>query len=387
MRKTLLTLLVSAAAMVAGCRSGNDRAMTELAPRNFRALWTRNLDMDGAEPRALYVRGDMLFVYATDNMVYELDRKSGNVGFIIRAAERGTQIKPPALYKDEVIIPTDLTLDYYNMKGYRIESIRPGDPIRSAVAVDEHGVYVGIDSSQGGARVACIDSARPASPYRWQFLTKGVVVGTPAVYEGVLFAGCADGSVYAVDSDRAIAWGALDGIFSTAGPIHGDIIADNSGVYVASADSKLYCLNLRDGKILWQYYAGFPLYDSPAVTQTTVYINVRDRGVAALDKGQGEFNRKVRWTAPHTQRFLAEDDQYAFLLDKEGTVVAVDKKTGAVQFTSRRTDLAAFAVNTTDGVVYAATEDGKIIAAVAVKRHGEIGALVWLDAAHLPSFN
>jgi len=385
-RKTLLTLLVSAA-LVAGCQSNKEPAITELSPNNLRAVWTRTLDLKDAAPREIYARDNMLFVYTTQNMVYQMDRKSGDVGFIIRAASPGAQAKPPVLHEGSVIIPTDQTLDYYNTKGYRTASIKLKDPIRSGIATDKYGTYVGIDSGSGGARIASIDASSPNSPYRWQFLTKGVVVSTPAIYEGVLFSASDDGNVYAVDSDRNEAWTALKGVFKTDGPVHGDVTAEKSGVYVASADSKLYCLNPRDGKILWQYYSGFPLFDSPAVTATTVYINVRDHGVAAIDKGNGEYERHARWVVPDTTRFLAEDDQYAFLLGKNNAIVAVDKKTGEVKFTSKRTDLVVFAVNTTDGVIYAATAKGKVIAAVAVKRHGEVGELVWAEPADMAAYN
>lgn len=387
MRKTLLTLLVSAAALVVGCQSNKEQGIAELSPSNFRAVWTRALDLRDAKPREMYVRNDMLFVYTNQNMVYELDRKSGDVGMVIRAADPGATVKPPVLQEGSLILPTGQTLDYYNMKGYRTTSLKLSDPIRSGVAADKRGTYAGVDSATGGARIVCIDPARPHSPYRWQFLTKGVVVSTPATYEGIMYAGSDDGNVYAVDYDRVPAWAALKGVFSTAGPIRGDITAEKSGVYAASADSKLYCLDPRDGKIRWQYYAGFPLFDSPAVTATSVYINVRGQGVAALDKGEGEYNRRARWTVPSTTRFLAEDDQYAFLLGTDNLIIAVDKKTGEQKFTSKRTDLVAFAVNTTDGVIYAATEKGKIIAAVAVKHHGEVGQLVWAEPANAAAYN
>ena len=387
MRKTLLTLLVSAAALVVGCQSNKEQGITELSPSNFRAVWTRNLNLQDAAPRELYVRENMLFVYTTQNMVYELDRKSGDVGFVIHAADPGATVKPPVFNEGSVIIPTDQTLDYYNLKGYRTRSLNLHDPIRSGVAADKRGTYAGVDSSNGGARIVCIEATHPASPYRWELLTKGVVVSTPATYEGVVFAGSDDGNVYAVDYDRVPAWAALKGVFSTAGPIRGDITAEKSGVYVASADSKLYCLDPRDGKIRWQYYAGFPLFDSPAVTAGAVYMSVRDHGVVALDKGEGAFNRHARWSVPGTTRFLAEDDQYAFLLGKDNVVIAVDKKTGEQKFTSKRNDLVAFAVNTTDGVIYAATKKGKIVAAVAVKRHGEVGELVWVEPADAAAYN
>lgn len=381
MRKTLLTLLVSATALVAGCRSnaGQGPAVTELAPQNLRAVWTRSVDMKDAQARVMYVRGNLLLVYTTDNMLYRFDRKSGDVQFLTRMAQRGVSVKAPAVLNDSAVVPTEVGLQFFDKRGYPESMLKVPDPIRSGVVADKSGIYVGIDSGRGGARIVRLDPTRPYSPYHWELLTQGVVVSTPAIYNGVLYAGSDDGNVYAVDEDRNSPWGALNGVFKTAGAIHGDITAEASGVYVASADSKLYCLDPNNGKIEWQYYAARPLYDSPAVTESSVYINVRGQGVAAINKGEGDFNRKARWIAPETTQFLAEDDRYAFLAGKGNVIVAVDKETGEEKFRSRTRDLVAFAVNTQDGTVYAATKQGRIIAASAVKRHGEVGELVWME--------
>jgi outer membrane protein assembly factor BamB len=43
-------------------------------------------------------------------------------------------------------------------------------------------------------------------------------------------------------------------VFVTSGRIVGDVKVDDSGVYVASTDSKLYALDRGTGKILWKYY-------------------------------------------------------------------------------------------------------------------------------------
>jgi hypothetical protein len=61
-------------------------------------------------------------------------------------------------------------------------------------------------------------------------------------------------------------------------------------------------------------------------------------------------------------------------------VVAVDKATGEQKFTSRRTDFVAFATNTKDSTIYAATKDGQVLAIVPVLKAGNVGELA-LDNA------
>ena len=62
-------------------------------------------------------------------------------------------------------------------------------------------------------------------------------------------------------------------------------------------------------------------------------------------------------------------------------MVARDKKTGEVKFTSRRHDLDVFATNTLkeDGVVYAATKAGRIIAIKPILKPGVVGEVVRVD--------
>ena len=65
---------------------------------------------------------------------------------------------------------------------------------------------------------------------------------------------------------------------------------------------------------------------------------------------------------------------------RDGAVVARDKKTGQVKFTSqRRNDV--FATNTLkeDGIVYAATKQGRIIAIKPILKPGVVGEVVRMD--------
>ena len=377
MRKTLLTLLLSAAALAGGCRSTTPKSppISELPANSLRTHWTRTLEMKGESPKAIYLSGDSLFVYRSDNLLYRINRDSGALIFVSNAAPKGEKVGVPLVSADGIYIPSDTKIHIVDARGFRSRSIDLKQPMRSGMVGDKGGIYVGLDVGRAGGRLACLDLDRPDAPLRWQLLTGGTVVSTPALHAGILYAGSDDGKVYAVDSDRAPAWAIST--FQTGGPIHGDISADASGVYVASADTKLYCLDPGNGRIRWQYYSGIPLFDSPAVTKTSVYINVRDAGMVCLDKAEGEFNRKAKWTVPEARGFLAEDDKLTYLRGKHNTILAVDRNTGVLKAQSQRADLVAFAVNTRDGLVYAATKSGEVFAAVAVTKPGAVGEMVF----------
>jgi len=344
---------------------------------SLRTQWTRTLEMKGERPKDIYLSGESLFVYRSDNLLYRINRNSGDLMFVSNAAPDGEKVGAPVVYPEGILIPSDTKIHIVDARGFRTGSIDLKQPMRSGIVGDRSGLYVGIDASRAGGRLACIDLDRPDAPFRWQLLTGGTVVSTPALHDGILYAASDDGKVYAVDADRSPAWAI--GTFQTAGRIHGDVSAEASGVYVASADSKLYCLDPADGRIRWQYFSGTPLFDSPAVSKTSVYINVRDKGLVCLSKTEGDYNRQAKWIVPGAKGFLAEDEKITYLRGKNDTIMAVDRNTGVLKAQSQRSDLVAFAVNTRDGVVYAATKDGKVVAAVAVTKPGAVGEMVFAE--------
>jgi outer membrane protein assembly factor BamB len=179
-----------------------------------------------------------------------------------------------------------------------------------------------------------------------------------------------------VNEDRAPIWSLPNFVFHTDGRILAGLKIDDYGVYVASTDSKLYVLDRMTGKIRWQYFAGTALLDSATVTADSVYQYVPNHGLVALDKTAGDFNRKARWVAADAKQFLAADEKYVYVALRDRRIAALDKATGEQKFTSERTDLTVFAPNTKSGVIYAATADGLLLAVKPVTKPGSVGELV-----------
>jgi len=172
--------------------------------------------------------------------------------------------------------------------------------------------------------------------------------------------------------------------FKTGGSVVADLAADDDTLYVASTDSKLYALNRLNGRIRWQYYATAPLREGAVVTSDMVYQYDRGAGLAALSKASGDFNRRPLWVAEDCTRLLAQDDRNAYLRRRDGAIVARDKKTGEVRFTSRQ-KFNVFATNTLkeDGMIYAATKGGRILAIRPILKPGMVGEVVRLETQEL----
>ena len=142
---------------------------------------------------------------------------------------------------------------------------------------------------------------------KWRFAAGGGVSSSPAVADGVAYFASIDGFFYAVDT----ASGKLKWKFKTAGEqrftapgIHGllprtermpdpyDVFLSspaivNGVVYFGSGDHHVYALNSETGDVKWKFVTGDTVHASPAVADGVVYVGSWDRYMYALAADSG----------------------------------------------------------------------------------------------------
>lgn len=382
-RRIVLALSALGVALVAvGCRTNEARtgatASKSVPAQSFARQWAVQLDLQPHDALdQLYVRDKTIFLYSRGHWAYAVDRRGGQFMYSNPIAESTVKLFPPVVLEDRVIFPLSAVLEMYNLRGREIGKVPLDYTLRSpAVGSERNRIYVGTNAGQGG-RIAAIDVTRQYANTRWELLTFGPVSAAPALYNGVLYVGSESGRLYAVSENREAQWSLENGVFLTYGAIRADVKADEFGVYVASTDSKLYCVDRNNAKVKWQYFGGTALRDSPIVTKTDVYQVVPGKGVVAINKTEGEYNREPRWVAEGAVQFLSEDDKYAYVRRADNVIVAIDRSTGNSAFQSKRADFDLFGTNTAgDGIVYAATSTGQVMAIRPVLKPGAVGELV-----------
>ncbi|MEA2712013.1 MAG: hypothetical protein QOF78_4614, partial [Phycisphaerales bacterium] len=361
-------------------QSANSAAPQAVPANSFVQAWTNDVDVAGDPARELHLTGDTLFVYTRKHLVYAVDRAGGNTKYLAEPMVSGGVLHAPLPLAEYVIYPSGSSIDVLTNRGRPARTIELDKPIRSGAVGEGHTIYIGLDHYAGAGTVASIDITKPYKVINWELMTNGAVTPTPALHKRVLYIGSEDGRLYAVTDERGQVW-ALDGKgwFQTQGKFVSDIRADDTGVYASNTDSKLYCLDPQSGRIRWQYHGSTPLKTAPVVTATMVYQFVPGQGIVGLDKLQGEFNRKPRWIIKNAVQMLSEDDQNAYLRGRDNRLIAVNKRTGDVVFTSKTNRYEIFATNPNDAIIYAATRTGHIAAIRPVLREGEVGTLVMME--------
>ena len=391
MNKHLLSLALAAAtsvAGVAGCKSTKQEApqsaITSLPAQSFKRNWGADLQLKNDTVVNVALREDSVFVYTKKNDAFALNRETGTIRFTTHVSDTIVPLHDPVVLKERIVFPTDSTLEIYTRAGRFERSYKTSSSLRTNAAGNAAGstVVFGVDAPGAGRIVAVETNPGQYKPVteKWQLMSNtGVQVSSgPTIMGGVVYAAFDDGQVVAVNADsRAPIWATSTGqTFRAFGAVNADLRVDDFGLYVPSTDSKLYCLDKTQGRIKWQYYGGAPLRASAEVTATTVYLPVSGKGVTAIDKQTG----RAKWTLRDAVKLVAEDDKYAYVNRRDNTIVAVDKASGEQRFTSKRTDLVAFATNTKDATIYAATKKGQVLAITPVLKAGDVGELA-LDLA------
>ncbi len=365
----------------AGCRSTQKpTAKSPIGPLpagSFARAWAAPLDLTNDASREINLTSDRVFAYTRQNQSYVISRAGGTLRFFNNVDVNGGVLRAPIILKPYIIYPTSSSLEVYSDAGRLLKSIALDSPTGASGVGDGNMVYIGENPQGGYGRVVAIDITRPVGVPSWSVLTRGTVLGQPALYDKVIFCGSDDGSLVALTEDGTAAWPMLpDNVFKAGGGFVSDIVADETGVYAASTDTKLYVLNRETGKIEWQYYSMRALKTPPAVTKTMVYQWVPGTGLAGLDKLHGGYNRVPKWIVPDAVQFLSEDENHAYLRRDDNTILAVDKHTGKVLFESKGKAFDVFATNTTDSRIFAATADGLVVAIRPVLSAGETGEIV-----------
>ena len=393
MTKQLVTMLVGAATILSALAGGcADKPAPEerptigaIPPNSFVQHWRAPLKLNNDSITELHLRDDNLYAYTRNDVVYSLSRGGGDTQFVAPIKASGGVLRPPVEIKDRILFPTATTMEIYRANGRLERRFSLDYSTRSPGAGLENMVFIGLDYPRGG-RIAAIDVDRPYANVRWELLTRGGVSAKPAIFENIVYIGGEDGRVYAVTPDRRPVWPLEGGVFVTSGRIVADIKVDETGVYVASTDSKLYALDRNTGKILWQYFGGKPITSDPHVAASTVYVNVPDKGIVALDKGTGSFNRRPRWVSKDARMFLAEDAKHTYLATRDGKIQAVDRASGKILFESKGPGFDLFVSNATDDTIFAARKDGNVYAIKPVLEPGVVGQMVMNDGKEMIEF-
>jgi len=157
-----------------------------------------------------------------------------------------------------------------------------GNIFESSPAVGANGlVYAGCMDG----KMYAVDSVTGVK--RWEFVTGDAVYSSPALAaDGTVYFGSYDGNVYALNGET----GEKRWEFATDGTVPASpIIGPDGTVYIGSMDNKVYALNGATGAKRWEFLAGAGIPFTAALTvDGTLYVGSYDGWLYVLNSQTGE---------------------------------------------------------------------------------------------------
>ena len=117
--------------------------------------------------------------------------------------------------------------------------------------------------------------------------TAVAIYGTPAIDGELVYIGCFDGKVRAINVET----GAIRWIYPREGSIHtmigGPVVAQGK-VFIGSVGGIVYALDAATGDFIWQFEAGGEIWSTPSIAGDTLFIGSFNKNLYALDIATGE---------------------------------------------------------------------------------------------------
>lgn len=153
----------------------------------------------------------------------------------------------------------------------------------------------------------------------WTFKCEDEIRGTPALHQGMLFIGCYDNNLYALN--------AADGQFqwkyaAEGGIVSRPVVFDNNVIF-GSEDHRLHVVSVRSGKVVWTYYTEGEIYSSPRIADGHIFFGSDDQDLHAVNVGSGRAKWKFATDGPiHSTPLVA--NELIFFGNENGGFYAVD---------------------------------------------------------------
>jgi outer membrane protein assembly factor BamB/tRNA A-37 threonylcarbamoyl transferase component Bud32 len=141
----------------------------------------------------------------------------------------------------------------------------------------------------------------------WSFKCEDEIRGTPALSQGVLYIGCYDNNMYALNAaDGQFQWK-----YATDGGIVSRPLAYDNNLYFCSEDQALHVINTRTGKVAWTYFTEGKIYSSPRMAEGHIFFGSDDQDMHAVNITAGRAAWKFATDGPiHSTPLVANEMIY-----------------------------------------------------------------------------
>lgn len=330
-----------------------------------RAWWGRTvIDPSRDVVKHIIVDEDNLYVQTRSGLVTAFNAESGRRLWSALLGKETQESLPVTSSETELLIATGLQLIAVDKFTGEVqwELALPGHPSTSPSLATE-GIFIGmIDGS-----ILAYDVREIRALYEenrlptwsnlallWRYATPAAVTTSPIVTPRSVTFSSLNGSVYSVATvERGLYFQ-----FETDGKIRTQLGHGAGSLFVASEDSRLFCLNAENGVRRWAFTAGVPIRHKPRVIGGDVIVTPMRDGMYCLDTVTG----LVSWHQASAAQFVAATDDHIYAADHLGDLLILARNTdGAVLGRLPYRNLPVHVQNDRTDRIFLGTESGLVV--------------------------
>ncbi|SFI04192.1 outer membrane protein assembly factor BamB family protein [Planctomicrobium piriforme] len=129
-------------------------------------------------------------------------------------------------------------------------------------------------------------------------------------------------------------------------------------VFACDTHSRLLCVNIKNGRVVWAFSSGAPIRRQPHVVGSQVFATVPREGLTSLSVTTG----LQQWYQPRATDVIAVSDKRVYAGDPDENVLILDRETGQILAQMRLRDFPIRVHNDRTDRLYLASPGGTIVA-------------------------
>lgn len=191
----------------------------------------------------------------------------------------------------------------------------------------------------------------------WNFAAEEEIRSSPTCHSGLVFIGCYDSNLYAIDAKR----GEFRWKYATEGGIASSPNVWNELVIIGSDDGVVYGIDIHRGQARWKFRTERSIRSSPRLFDRLVLIGSDDQHFYAIDGLRGTMIWKFRtWMPIRSSASTSEDS--VFIGGNDNHVYCLDLKNGKMRWKQRTRGQVVSTPVFANGLVYVGSGDNNVYA-------------------------
>ncbi|MHC5060227.1 MAG: outer membrane protein assembly factor BamB family protein [Planctomycetota bacterium] len=317
--------------------------------------WQINLPLEKKERIGpMFVFDKYLYVLTDRNYLFCIDRVKGDMRFCLQLVKAGLKVHEPQYYDGKLLFTVGTRLLVLDPAAGAVKELKRLKTIG-------RGAVCGAQRNSEHFFVASMNKrlhAIVADEFWEEFAItadNNKLINSILVDEEFVVFTTSVGNIVMTSAQKAEKYWQRD----IPGSISAPIARDDDWLYVGSDNTKLYKLDITNGRNAWgaAFQAGARLTEPVTVGERAVYQYAGENGLYAVDKDNGD----MLWQMSDGVGLIAEKAETSYIFARPGVLVLMDNSTGKKLFSVNVADVSRFVTNTSDSAIYLSDNMGRVV--------------------------